>query len=326
MIVLAGDIGGTNARLALVDLAGDLARIVARQQVQVADHTGLVEPVRAFLAAEGRTPRLACLAIAGTIDGRRIQGVNLPWAIDADELEAECGLERVVLINDFHAAARGVELLGADDRLRIGGGEPNPEGPIAVLGAGTGLGQAFLLPTPAGPRRVVSTEGGHRDFGPTSPEQDRLLAYLRDSYGRVSTERVLSGPGLEAIYRFLLVEGRAPCQEVEEAAGHTARTRAISSAGLAGAHPTCADAVRIFVEVYGAEAGNVALTVLATGGVYLAGGIAPALFEHEAQIKAFWTAFSDKGRFREYVGSLPVWVVLSGDLGLLGAAREAALA
>jgi glucokinase len=232
--------------------------------------------------------------------------------VDAEELERACGFERVRLINDFEAAARGIDALGPEDLLQLQG-RPDPARPRAVLGAGTGLGQAFLLPGRSG-AQVVSTEGGHRDFAPTSPDQDRLLAHLRAIHGRVSTERVLSGPGLAAIYAWLLTEGEPACDGVDPA-------RDRSAAIAASEHPTCRRAVSLFVDVYGAEAGNVALTVLATGGVFLAGGIAPKLFggspARQAQLRE---AFAAKGRFRTLLAAFPLAVVVQPNLGLLGAA------
>lgn len=334
MRVLAGDVGGTNARLALVEVEGCRATLRARAQVAVAEQSGLEAPVAAFLAAHavaGAPPR-ACIGIAGTIVGRaaRVAGVNMPWTVDAEALERACGLPHVDLINDFHAAARGVELLGPADVHAIppsdpaGVIEPAQGQPMAILGAGTGLGQAFMLPLADGTRRIVPTEGGHRDFAPCDPLQDRLLAWLRTKHGRVSTERVLSGPGLVATYRFLVEsEGMPPCPEVDAATG-AAQGPEITERGLASAHPTCVKALETFVDVYGAEAGNVALTVLATGGVYLAGGIAPRVLTRPDMTARFRRAFDAKGRFRDLLDSIPVYVVTNPDLALLGAACEAA--
>ncbi|MEZ6185595.1 MAG: glucokinase [Planctomycetota bacterium] len=312
MIVFACDVGGTNARLSLVELSGR-PRVVAREVVHVAEHSGLLPPLSAFLARHDASPSRGCVALAGTVqDPRRVQGLNLPWAVDAEELERDCGFERVRLINDFEAAARGIDALGPEDLLQVQG-RPDPAGRRAVLGAGTGLGQAFLLPGRDG-AQVVSTEGGHRDFAPTSPEQDRLLAHLRAIHGRVSTERVLSGPGLAAIYAWLLTEGEPACDGVDPARDRPA-------AIAASAHPTCRRAVSLFVDVYGAEAGNVALTVLATGGVFLAGGIAPKLFAGSPALQAqLRERFAAKGRFRELLAGLPLAVVVQPNLGLLGAA------
>jgi glucokinase len=292
-------------------------------------------PLGAFLAAHagGAPPARACIGIAGTIVGRaaRVAGVNMPWSVDADALERACGLPRVDLVNDFYAAARGVELMGPGDLHAIPPSDPAgslealPGQPRAILGAGTGLGQALIVPVDPGGWKVVPSEGGHRDFAARTALEDRLLAWLRASYGHVSTERVLSGPGLVNIYRFLVeVEGMPACAEVDAATG-AGQGPEITERGLASAHPTCARALETFVDVYGAEAGNVALTVLATGGVYLAGGIAPRVLTRAETAARFRRAFDDKGRFRDLLDSIPVYVITNPDLALLGAACEAAL-
>lgn len=336
MLVLAGDVGGTNARLALVEVAAGRAVLRARAQVAVAEQAGLEGPVSSFLGVHlgGAPAPRACIGVAGTIIGRaaRVAGVNMPWTVDAEALERACGLPAVSLINDFHAAARGVELLGPQDVEPVGsleGRPPEPGHPVAILGAGTGLGQAFNLTLPGGRRLIVPTEGGHRDFAPCDPLQDRLLVWLRGRHGRVSTERVLSGPGLVATYRFLVeAEGRPPCPQVEAVAPAEqgpAITRQALGDGHDGGHPTCVAALEVFVDVYGAEAGNVALTVLATGGVYLAGGIAPTVLTRPDLAARFRRAFDAKGRLRDLLDAIPVWVITNPDLGLLGAAAEAAL-
>lgn len=314
--VLAGDVGGTNLRLALVELRPERpAKVISAKTVPVAEHRSLAGPVAAFLDDLNERPTRACLGVAGTITGRVLQGVNLPWTIDADALEQELGLERLLLINDFHAAARGVEALGREGWRQLAGNEPDPSAPVAVLGAGTGLGQAFLIPGPSG-RIVVATEGGHRDFAPRNPLQDHLLAWLRARHGRVSTERVLSGPGLAAIYEFLVEDqGHPRAPEVEAAHEHP-------PAIAASHHPTAAHALDLLVDVYGAEAGNVALTGLARGGVYLAGGIAPQILEGP-RLARFLCAFHDGGRFSDYLRSLPLRLIVDPRLGLVGAALEA---
>ncbi|MGE0709864.1 MAG: glucokinase [Planctomycetota bacterium] len=317
-LALAGDVGGTNVRLALVETGDGPARVVARSRRAVSDHSGLEEPVTAFLAEQERRPSVACFGVAATVSGRRAAGVNLPWGLDADALEAALGLP-VRLINDFHAAARGVEQLSSAGWFAVGGGDVEPEAPIAVLGAGTGLGQALLIPRGDGGRVVVPGEGGHRDFAPRDPLQDQLLAWLRGRHGRVSTERVLSGPGLAATYAFLVAQGRPACPEVE-AAPEAERPPAVLRSGE---HETCAAALDLFTDVYGAEASNLALTVLARSGVYVAGGIAPDLLGDPGRAARFRRAFEDKGRFAGMLAGYAVRVVTDGDLGLLGAAAEA---
>ena len=321
--VLAADIGGTNLRLALVQ-RGQRPRVVASQRSPVQEHESLSAAVQAFCGELAQAPRRACFGVAGTIRGRSVRGVNLPWAIDADEVEARCGFEAVRLINDFHAAARGVEQLGEEGWFPLRPDEPavEPGGPVAVLGAGTGLGQALLVPAPRSAERVVvSTEGGHRDFAPTDELQGRLLSWLRGRHGRVSTERVLSGPGLAAIYAFLVAAEGSPACPAVEALEEAARPPAILD--TAAGDSTCAAAVGLLTDVYGAEAGNLALTVLARGGVFLAGGMAPELLRDAERAERFRRAFRAKGRFEGLLASYAVRVVHDPDLGLLGAAAEA---
>lgn len=338
MRVLAGDVGGTNLRLALVDVPGGASRpvVVDRLRVSVDEQAGVEAPIRELLGKHGGIRPPTCIGVAGPIAGGQAQltGVNMPWTIDARRVSAAVGLPRMTLVNDFHAAARGVEALGPEDLRWIGArgaasALPAGPGPRAILGAGSGLGQAAMVPAPstaasgAGRWTIVSSEGGHRDFGPRNPLEDRLLVHLRSQHGRVSTERVLSGPGLVAIYRFLVAEGHPSSAEVEAAEG-AAVAPVVSSLGRAGTHPTCARALAAFVDVYGSEAGNVALTYVATGGVYVAGGIAPDLLVHAPQAAAFRAAFDGKGRFSDLLSRVPVAVVTTQDLGLLGAALEAA--
>jgi len=320
--ILAGDVGGTHVRLALVAADGDACRVVARARSLVRDCPGLADPVARFLAAQPARPDAACLGVAGTVEpgGRRAQGVNLPWALDAAELEQRCGLAEVRLISDFEAVAWGVGAASPEALLPLGGGEPRPGGPIAVLGAGTGLGQALRV---GAPPQVVASEGGHRGFAPANALQDRLLAWLRAAHGRVSTERVLSGPGLAAIYRFLVEAEGAPAAGAVEAAPPEGAPAAVTAAALVEGDPTAAAAVDLFVDVYGAEAGDLALTALATGGVYVAGGIAPRLFAAERLRRRFRAAFEAKGRLAEFVRRVPVWVVTDPDVALLGAALAA---
>lgn len=321
--VLAGDIGGTNLRLALAREESGRAALVASGVVPVADQPDLASAVRAFLTAQGGArPAVACLGVAGTIvdRGNTAKGVNLPWTIEARSLERGCAIPRVVLVNDFHAAARGVEQLAPGEWVDLNAGTPNPSAPVAVIGAGTGLGQAFLVPTARG-TQVLPTEGGHREFSPKDPLQDRLLVALRKKHrGRVSTERVLSGPGLLSIYEFLTgSEGMAGDPEV----GTPPAGEVISTRGLARAHETSAAALDLFLDVYGSEAGDVVLSLLALGGVWLAGGIAPDVLVHAEPARRFLRAYLDKGRLSPLVAATPVRLVTHPHLGLLGAAGEA---
>jgi len=347
MIVLAGDIGGTNARLALYDVApghaGDRARLTQlfERTTPSKSATSLDEIAEAFLrSAEGETKGRvgrkgkgidgACFGIAGPIENNRSRATNLPWVVDGRALASRLGIDRVTLVNDFSAAALGVTVIGPDDLAPLGGGPPVPRGPIAVLGAGTGLGEAYLLWSAAVDRyEVVPSEGGHADFAPRTPLEAGLLQFLAHKYGRVSCERVLSGNGLVDIFSFLSQEPACrslihPDTAAVLAAPGTGRDAAaeISQRGLAGADPICEMSVALFCSVLGAVAGNLGLGVLATGGVFVAGGIAPRVLPY-LQKGGFREAFDNKGRLHTLVERLPVFVVTHAQPGLLGAATIA---
>jgi glucokinase len=350
MIVLAGDIGGTNSRLALYEAAftgppngnhrPHLTPIFDRTYPS-AVHTSLEEIAETFLMAaarqtDGRVERgrgiaSACLGIAGPIENNLCRATNLPWMIDGRALEARLGITRVRLVNDFYAAATAVTSVAPEWLAPLGGGPPAPQGPIAVLGAGTGLGQAFLLWSAADNQyQIVPSEGGHMDFAPRTPLEAGLLMYLTGKYGRVSCERVLSGHGLVDAFAFLAQE--PACRALIRAettsamASHTPGTdpaAVITERALAGTDPVCEMALAMFCTVLGAVAGNLALAMLATGGVYIAGGIAPRVLPY-LQRGVFREAFDRKGRLHTLVEKVPVYVITHPQLGLLGAATIAA--
>ncbi|MGQ0702424.1 MAG: glucokinase [Gemmatimonadales bacterium] len=325
MLVLAGDIGGTNARFALVELGTESTpRIVASHDQPSRPAPGLLPLVEGFLAKTGARPERACLAFAGPVLGDRVTLTNLGWTIDRAELREQLGLPHLILINDFLAAGYAVPLLGDPDLLTLQEGRPNPAGAIALIGAGTGLGEAFIVQCNGRPL-VQPSEGGHASFGPDSPRTWALLSWLKERHEHVSWERVLSGAGLIGLFEFVAA-GRETILEgplrAEMAGGDPAEV--ITRYGISGADPLAEEAVDFFVELYGAQAGNLALTVLATGGVYLAGGIARAIAPKLAQGE-FVAAFRNKGRLAPLLEQIPVRVILNPDVGLLGAAVVAGL-
>jgi glucokinase len=255
--------------------------------------------------------------------GAAFKATNLPWKVNARTLAAEIGIPRTTIINDFLAVGYGLHSLSDDEVAVLQRGHPVDHGPIALIGAGTGLGQGYLLWD--GSRYVVHpSEGGHADFAPTDALQRDLLAYLADELGRVSSERVLSGEGIARVYRFLASAGIAKEQVAvcREMAGNDPAA-VITRHGLAGTDPLSVKTLEIFARVYGSAAGNLALTVLATGGVYVAGGIAPRII-HQLASGAFMEAFRNKGRLSDVVERMPVRVILTGDVALYGAAELAA--
>lgn len=315
MRTLVGDIGGTHSRLALARLDGAHVKIERAERVLNAGRTGIQGLLADFLAHAGEVDA-ACLAVAGPTDGRSAAFTNLPWRIEASALSARFSMP-FRLVNDFAAVGWGLNALDATDLAILQEGSALPAAPRVALGAGTGLGVSLCV-ADDGLHRPLDSEGGHIGFAPTDAEQDRLLAFLRAEHGRVSVERLLSGPGLVGLYRFCLDEAgrRESGLDAPDAAA------AISAAGLAERDAEAVRALRLFARIYGQVAGDLALLARARGGVFLAGGIAPQLLTLLSN-GVFLAGFRDKGRFSEWMESVPVKVILDPDVGLKGAALAA---
>ncbi len=325
-MILAGDIGGTKSLLALYEAAGDVLRPVSEQMYRNADFPSLAAVLERFLASAGRArPRAACFAIAGPVIDGRVQMSNLPWKLDPADLAAATGAERVRLLNDLEGAAYGMLHLAPDAFLALSAPTAlRRRGNVGLIAAGTGLGEALLCWD--GERyHPAASEGGHGDFAPRGDEQIALLRHLATTFpGHVSYERVLSGPGLANVYAFLRDTGRAaePAALASRlAAGDPAAT--IAASALAREHDICVRALDLFVDVYGAEAGNLALRGFTLGGLYVGGGIAPKLVG-KLRDGAFMRAFVAKGRYQELLATIPVAVALDPKAALLGAAHFAA--
>ncbi|MDE2314366.1 MAG: glucokinase [Elusimicrobia bacterium] len=318
-VVLAGDVGGTNTRLALFK-PGAALKPAALDIYPSRDYDSLGAALKAFTAKHGAGVAAACLGVAGPVKDGRVEATNLPWDIDARALSPFLGGAPVRLLNDLEANAWGLAELSDKDFASLNAGAPGASGHQALIAAGTGLGQALLIDA-GGRKTPVATEGGHADFAPRTDEEAALLAFLRGKFGRVSCERVLSGPGLVNIYDFL-----RQVRKMHEPAWLAGEMKsedpsaAISKAALEGRAEICARALEIFVSVYGAQAGNMALSVLSRGGVFLGGGIAPKILS-ELQKPAFMKAFLNKGRMSPVLETIPVRVVLNDHAALLGAAR-----
>lgn len=322
MIVLAGDVGGTNARLALVELDGRGARITRDGRYRSRDYPGLTPIIRRFCEEVGSRPDRACFGIACPVVGDDCTAPNLPWTINARKLAVEIGIPRTTIINDFVAVGYGVELMGPSDLATLQEGSPTPQAPIALMGAGTGLGQGFLL-WEGDHYRVLASEAGHGDFAPSGELQSGLLQFLRRQFGRVSWERLVSGPGIANVYQYLLASAVAPEQPtVHDEMEQEDPAAVIIRHGLAKTDCLSHRALDLFCEIFGAQAGNLALTVVSTGGVYLAGGIAPRIVERLQQ-GPFLTAFRNKGRMSELLSRIPVHVIMNPNVALLGAAAVA---
>jgi glucokinase len=328
VLVLAGDIGGTNCRLALYRGNEKVFERIYPSQEQ----PGLEAAVEKFLEEARKAlgpdtkPQRGCFGVAGPVENDTSKVTNLPWFIDARKLEQKLKIPRIALLNDFQAAALGVTVLGDEHLVALGGGTRNPTGPCVVAGAGTGLGEAFLVWSPGENRyQVISSEGGHVDFTPRTALESGLFHYLSGRYGRVSFERVLSGAGIADIFNFLSTEPACRPLVLEEtrAAIVTEDPAAvITRQALAGKDPICVIALNIFVSVLGGLTGNLALTLLATGGVFIAGGIAPRILPI-LQKGPFRESFESKGRMQPLVAKIPAFLVLNRDLGLLGSVVQA---
>lgn len=323
-MILAGDIGGTNTRLAFADEKAGCLTLVAEATFSSREHASLESVLRKFLSAYPIPITRAAFGIAGPVQRGRCDATNLPWVVDSHLVEREIGLERVGLINDLEANAYGVAALQREDFVLLNEGEANAGGNAAIISAGTGLGQAVLC-WDGRQHHPFATEGGHADFAPRNHLEMGLLDYLLKQFQRVSYERVVSGPGLLNIYRFLRDTGRGEePQWLAERMRQQDPSAVISQAALSGESELCAQALDLFVTLYGAEAGNLALKVMARGGVYLGGGIAPKIVE-KLKGSAFLNAFTSKGRMRPLLQAMPVRVILNQKTALLGAARFATL-
>nr|WP_202396966.1 glucokinase [Pseudoroseomonas coralli] len=303
---MLADLGGTNARFALSEDGGPPRE---ERKLAVADHPGVVAAARAYL--EGRHVEEAVFAVATPVGGDAITFTNNDWHFSVREAQRALGLERLTVINDFVAQAAAIGLMSAEDLRVLKPGQPQPERPLVVLGPGTGLGVAFVL-REGGVPHILPSEGGHASFAPQDALQAEILQRMRPLHGgHVSTERLLSGPGLLQIARSL-GEIRGRPVPVENPAD-------VSRLAASGGDPVCAEALRLFSAILGATAGNLALTLLAEGGVYLAGGLCRnlgPLLDREALLAAFHA----KGRFGGLLEAVPVVQVLRPHTGLLGAA------
>jgi glucokinase len=321
-MILAGDIGGTNVRLALFEI--ESGRLVRKdeQKFRSREVRGLEGPVEAFLA--GRSVEAAGFGVAGPVRDERCEATNLPWVVDAALLSRQLALEWVALVNDLFANALGLSELSDEDFAVVNAGTPDREGNAALISAGTGLGEAYLVRS--GGRLVPqASEGGHTSFAPRNPFEIDLLRHLHRTHSHVSFERVLSGPGLAALYAFERSRSREsePAWLSAEIAAAGDASPVITAAGLSGKDPVAVRTLEHFASIYGGEAGNLALKVFATGGVFVGGGIAPKILPKLLD-GTFFGAFCDKGRFATLLARIPICVVTNDRCALLGAARAGA--
>lgn len=321
MKILCGDIGGTKTLLQLADVEGDQITIIDQQRYPSGSYDDFYKLIAEFLTNHpGIKIQSACFGVAGPVfqtnSGQSATITNLPWQMETQTIASRFQIKSVTLINDFQAVGYGLEALGEEEFVTLQTGAPAPHGNRLVIGAGTGLGVAQLI-WDSNHYKVIATEGGHADFAPANELQLALAGYLMHRYGRSSMEHVLSGPGLVNIYGFIAEQqkllGSAAYKEVMASADPAA---AIAQAAKTGEGLAVA-ALELFVEAYGAQAGNFALSSLALGGVYIAGGIAPKIIER-LKTSRFMAALRNKGKMAELMEQMPVRVVMNPEIGLLG--------
>ena len=328
MAILAGDIGGTKTLLQISAPKDNRFDVLFEKRYVSADYDSLTAMTQEFLREASGTTKYpiaaACFGIAGPVSGRTARTTNLPWTLNADEMEAALGIPRVCLINDFQSVGYGIEALPAQDLVTLQAGTAVAHGTRVIIGAGTGLGQGFLV-WQDNHYQVIASEGGHTDFAPTDDLQVDLLKYLRQRYRWVTWERVVSGRGLVDVFEFLAAANQLrPTTALQNALKIEDHAAVISRFGMTGSDPLAMQALNLFVRLYGAQAGNLALTGLATGGVYVAGGVAPKIIDKLTDGTFMQNFLNKEERMQPLLKAMPVKVVVNADVGLLGSAVVAA--
>jgi glucokinase len=326
-MILAGDVGGTKVHLALYNFEGGRLRSLREQKYPAHEFANLGAVIEKFLEVDNVDRKdivAACFGVPGPVRAGRLKLTNLPWILDTRELSQELSIEHIFLINDLEANGYGIPELAPDRIFTLHKGDSSSVGHRGLIAAGTGLGEAMLIWDGKSRHLPIASEGGHCDFAARTDQEIALLQYLRRTMnGRVSFERVVSGIGIKNVYSFLRDD-----QKMEEPAWLCERLQqedpnaVIGECGENGSSEICAETLKIFSAAYGAESGNIALKVLAMGGMYLGGGIAPKILK-TLQNGAFTEAFLDKGRLSPLLESIPVRVILDDTCALLGAAAYA---
>lgn len=319
-MLLAGDLGGTKTLLGLFKPTSGRPDLLDMRAYTTRDFPGLSAMLSAFLGATGTLAHeveVACVGVAGPIHKQSVQVTNVPWTVDAHELMATTGLRRVWLLNDVEAMAHAVPVLHADELHVVQKGTFSPDGNACLVAAGTGLGQALLVRQHG--RLVPSpSEGGHADFAARTSREIALLQFLTARYGRVSNEHIVSGPGITNLLRFTSNDASPLLQgDLDDVPAQ------VTTRGLDGSDPACVEALSLFLGIYGSVAANLALQCVATGGVFLGGGIPPKVLP-AFERPEFLDAFRNKAPMTRLLTSMPVHVVLNREAGLLGAATYAA--
>ena len=323
MKVLAGDVGGTKTLLWLAEVADSTCQKLYERRFDSHSFSGLIQVINAFLdslpATSSADIQAACFGVAGPVRAGLAKITNLPWQLDATDISEMLDKRPIYLINDFQAIGYGIEALDESETITLQSGQGERYGPQAIIGAGTGLGEGYRI-WQVDHYEVYASEGGHIGFAPTDARQLALLEFLHDQYDCVTYERILSGPGLAKIFKFLQgYSGKSATPALQQAMAGVDPAAAISESALAGKDPLAVEALGLFVEIYGAQAGNLALTCLATGGVFIAGGIAPQIID-KLRDGAFLDHFNDKGRMSDLTMNIPVKVIMNPKVGVMGAA------
>ena len=323
-MILAGDVGGTKTNLGLFREEGDRLVRLRESRFPSRGFPSLEAMIAEFLSGEKRKVRRAAIGVAGPIVDGRSQTINLRWPVDARRLKRRLGVARVAVMNDLEATAWGIPRLTSRQFVALTPKLRGRRGTSALIAAGTGLGMAWMVPSPSGPM-ICASEGGHQDFAPRDDLEIELLQFLRERHGRVSTERVVAGPGLFALYQFLLEprRGRSSAAMERRLAAADDPNPVIAEVGLAGEDALAERALDWFVALYGAAAGNIALACKAVGGVYIGGGIAPKILPR-LRTGTFVRAFRNKGRLTPLLEKIPLRVILEPRTALIGAAARAA--
>ena len=320
-MILAGDIGGTRTRLAAFQTEGSRLQCAVERTYNSQEHAGLSEILSQFIRNEGIPVHSACIGVAGPVRSGSSKISNLPWTIDSRELAKQLKLNSVGLLNDLEAYAYGIDALESSDFTTLSEGSEDAEGNRAVISARTGLGVAGLY-WDGFRHHPFACEGGHADFAPKDELQTELLVHLQKRYGRVSCERLLSGPGIRNIYEFLRDTKKAeePDWLHEQISGAKDVPALISKVAREGKAPICSQTMTLFVGIFGAETGNCALHYMTTGGIYI-GGLIAAKNVDRMKEPIFMQSFLDKGRMGALLKDMPVKIIVNDDCGLIGAAR-----
>jgi glucokinase len=324
MIVLAGDIGGTKTLLQLANIeAGLTCDIIIEKRYVSAEWENLTSMVQDFMqAAQPAQPTVqaACFGIAGPVNGRHARTTNLPWQLNADAMERTLGITNIRFINDFQAIGYGIDMLADNDLVVLNQGDEIRHGNRVIIGAGTGLGHCFMV-WQGDHYQAFASEGGHVDFAPTDAEQIALLQYMQQQFGRCTWEDVASGTGIRNIHSYMLdAHPGQESAELSQARKHGDPSAAISMAASNGSDALARRSMDLFCKLYGAQAGNLGLTGLASGGVYVAGGVAPRIIDM-LKNDLFMQGFMNKDdRMQDLLAAMPVRVVINARVGLMGAA------